>query len=501
MVRMIRKIISIKNFGPFLNYNAGQGWDGTLSKNNIIYAPNGSGKTSLSLIFESLRGKEHLVHKKKSLFSNEKPYIHLRDDSKSYKFKKGKWDSAIPQLAVFNSYYLEDNVYVIGNDRAIDSSISTNVLFQEIPDVQSSILNEFKRYDKKIGKVNSQKDKLSKQIIKLQSDKNSENYKERMGALIKESKDLLIKRKQLVEERKLVPNQFRSSQVKETSLKFVDSINKYLNRFTPNIEFVRVEPIYTKEHGFKQANFEIKVNGRIITLSDRSESSLKYFLSEGDKNSVALAIFLAKFDLIPDLHEYIVVIDDPFTSFDSFRKSTTVKEIERLSLKVNQMIVLTHDLHFAKDLSKGLADVKKLEVKVIPNNRSVEETDFDKMLLTGLLKDVKTLHSLSIIDTYSQNELLRIARSIRPSLEGMFRIKFLGELRESEWLGDIICKIRDSDEESRFFRLKEDLEEIEDINDYSKKFHHSRAQYDGENIDFQELTVFVNRTLKILDKI
>lgn len=493
---MIEKIISIKNFGPFANYNSGQGWDGTFSKNNVIYAPNGSGKTSLSLIFESLRGSPHLINKKKSLFTEENPYIHFRGEATAYKFNNGNWNNIIPQIAVFNSYYLEDNVYVIGNDSAINSSISTNVLFKEVPEVQSRILKEVKHYDKEIGKVNSEKDKLSKRLSNEQL-----VSKEKLQELLKENKLLLNRRKELVEKRKMVPNLYRSNQIKETSLKFVDSINKYLNKFTPNVEIMSVNPVYTREKGFKLANFEIKINGRIITLNDRAESSLKYYLSEGDKNSVALAIFLAKFDLIPDINDYVVVIDDPFTSFDSFRKSTTLKELERLSLKVKQMIVLTHDLHFAKDLSKGLANVKKLEVKVLPNNRSIEESDFDRMMLTGLIKDVDSLHSLFRTDTYNQNDLLRIARSIRPSLEGMFRIKFFGEFRENEWLGDIIVKIRDSDQESSFFRLKNYLEEIEDINDYSKKFHHSNSQYISENIDFQELTIFVKRTIKILDKI
>ena len=51
---MINKIIEISNFAVFdsLKFTNGNSsdWDGVLQKNTVIYAPNGTGKTSLSLI-------------------------------------------------------------------------------------------------------------------------------------------------------------------------------------------------------------------------------------------------------------------------------------------------------------------------------------------------------------------------------------------------------------------------------------------------------------------
>ena len=45
---MLKKLIHIKNYGKFSNFNiASSDWDGTFKKNNVIYAPNGSGKTLL----------------------------------------------------------------------------------------------------------------------------------------------------------------------------------------------------------------------------------------------------------------------------------------------------------------------------------------------------------------------------------------------------------------------------------------------------------------------
>jgi wobble nucleotide-excising tRNase len=56
-----------------------------------------------------------------------------------------------------------------------------------------------------------------------------------------------------------------------------------------------------------------------LIRSDRNEASLRYFLSDGDKNALALSFFLAKLDLFDNIGEFIVVVDDPFTSFDTHR--------------------------------------------------------------------------------------------------------------------------------------------------------------------------------------
>lgn len=73
---MIKKIISIKNYGKFQNFNtSSKTWNGGLEHINVIYAPNGSGKTSLSVLFRSIKGNDDIVYKKKSFDSSSKPEI------------------------------------------------------------------------------------------------------------------------------------------------------------------------------------------------------------------------------------------------------------------------------------------------------------------------------------------------------------------------------------------------------------------------------------------
>jgi hypothetical protein len=71
-------------------------------------------------------------------------------------------------------------------------------------------------------------------------------------------------------------------------------------------------------------------------------------LSAGDKSTLALALFLAKVNADPRLSETIVVLDDPFTSLDHFRRQFTAIEIKKLCGRALQTIVLSHEKSFLR---------------------------------------------------------------------------------------------------------------------------------------------------------
>ena len=96
-------------------------------------------------------------------------------------------------------------------------------------------------------------------------------------------------------------------------------------------------------------------------------------------------------------------------------------------------------------------------------------------------------------------DLRHIAQTIRLVLEAYFRFKFPGEFGKHEWLGDFIGKIRSAPDNSSLSPPKPLLEELEDINDYSKKYHHNTNP--GANtmpINDVELRSFVKRTLEVV---
>jgi hypothetical protein len=123
-------------------------------------------------------------------------------------------------------------------------------------------------------------------------------------------------------------------------------------------------------------------------------------------------------------------------------------------------------------------------------------------MLTGFNKDLMTLRHFLDGNTPEDAIYLReVIRCIRPSIEGIFRIKYFNHIRETDWLGDFIQKIRDSDSSSPFNKLKPYLEEIEEINDYSKTYHHSNPNYMEIEISPLELRTYVKRTLVLIENL
>lgn len=86
-------------------------------------------------------------------------------------------------------------------------------------------------------------------------------------------------------------------------------------------------------------------------------------------------------------------------------------------------------------------------------------------------------------------------------LEGFFRIKFYHHIKRTEWLGDIIEHIRDAHEGDVFYREKENLNALCDINDYSKAYHHSNPNSLEVPIIASELKLYCKRTIDLLEKL
>jgi hypothetical protein len=68
----------------------------------------------------------------------------------------------------------------------------------------------------------------------------------------------------------------------------------------------------------------------------------------------------------------------------------------------------------------------------------------------------------------------------------------------NDWLGDIVRKIREGGDDHPAKAL---YDELDQINDYSASYHHGEDSADAipEDIDPDELTGFVRRTLKIVN--
>lgn len=481
---MIKKILKINNFGKFKSPTfGGDYWNGTFDQTNVIYANNGSGKTTLSLLFRSVKGNNEIVFKKKSFSSTVSPEITLlHEDNKEVKFSKGKWNRFEDNIEIFDSFFIDENVYIITLKNEGESSHIFEILLGE----------ENVKIKKQIEELRLELKKFRNKRTNLRNKRNAAETEE-----IRNSYQKLVDEN--TSEKAIVfkkIGELESELIKLSSshlTTYLEKINEYLRLFNPSLKLNKLNQYKNR------VVYTLQVNGHSLKTDEKSLYSLRYALSDGDKNALSLSFFLAKIDLLPNIENYTIVIDDPITSFDYSRKSTTINKLVNLSKKVKMFILLTHDLTFANDFSRRLNySCNNLKIDYNGTTSYFIKHDIETESLTGVFKDLTVLHEFLIKGAANDTERRDIARCIRPVLEGVFRIKFFREIERTEWLGDILGKIKASEPPSIFAPFKKLLSELSEINDYSKEYHHSNPYYFETPINDEELRNYVKRTIEIL---
>ncbi len=277
-------------------------------------------------------------------------------------------------------------------------------------------------------------------------------------------------------------------------------INTLLDTF--NAGFSIAETSHAYPGGVATSSYQLVINGRSIDIGNSKtpadQPSFKNTLSAGDRTTLALAFFFAHLEADPALAEKTVVFDDPFTSQDKFRRGQTVHEIMRLARSCKQIVVLSHDATFLKLLwdkappservSLVLADHRDLGSKLLP-------VDLEKATQGRTATDIDDLQTFL---TTGAGGLLDVVRKMRVVLETYCRTTYSGSFADGDWLGDMVGKIRDGGAAHPAAAL---YDELDQINDYSKQYHHGENMQDAtpDDIDSTALTGYARRTLKIVN--
>jgi wobble nucleotide-excising tRNase len=107
---MIKKIIKIQNVGKFQSCCAAG--DVQFRKTTLFYAENGRGKTTLCDIFRSLQsGNGALITGRTTLGSGAKPSVEILLEGPMATFKDGAWSHRCPNIALYDSKFISENVY------------------------------------------------------------------------------------------------------------------------------------------------------------------------------------------------------------------------------------------------------------------------------------------------------------------------------------------------------------------------------------------------------
>lgn len=306
-------------------------------------------------------------------------------------------------------------------------------------------------------------------------------------------------RKKTIEIDKTKTKDELSKQAESVLSAYEADINTLLNSFGATFRLKGTRPHFAG--GRASSTYNLSVNNVIINVGDsktpRGIPCFRTALSSGDKSTLALSFFLARLSRNVDIKKKIIVFDDPLTSLDCFRISFTQQEITRLSEEATQAIILSHDPFFLKGIDELLesSKVKTLQLSRKGKTQTIREWDIAQFCLAEAHKDYFILKKFIEEGLPDGGDLRTVVRAIRPYLEGYLRHRYPDRFVGKTMMGEMITAIRDSDSTSELATLKPKLNELEDINTFSRKVHHGSGGSSTAIISENEVETYVKRAL------
>lgn len=338
---------------------------------------------------------------------------------------------------------------------------------------------------------------LAREVARLENIKS--RYTEEAKNLCEEYLSAKKRKEKLAEKKSQAKEELDTYTVNLFS-QYQQSINQHLEAFGARFKVVDTRRQYTG--GKPSSKYKIEINGRTIdpfSTNQSVEPSFGTCLSEGDKSSLAFALFLSRLEQDTNLNEKTVVFDDPITSLGKQRKNRTQHEILRIVGRAKQVIVLSHDPFFLRlmrdNYKKG--DIQLLRIVRRGKTNIIEGWDIERDTQGEYFNNYHDL--ANYLKEGPRGDLRHIARCIRPLLEGNLRLRFPERFRADMWLGEFISEIRKAEEEDSLATMQEHLSELEAINNYSKRYHHDQnPNAHAEHISDAELRSYVEKTLELI---
>lgn len=277
---------------------------------------------------------------------------------------------------------------------------------------------------------------------------------------------------------------------------YQDAINQYIKQSGAKFEIDSVKTVYTG--GKPRMEYILRVFGQAVDLTNKPNSPVRFRtgLSQGDKNTLAFAFFLARLDNEKSLSDCVVLFDDPLRSLDANRRTFTRSQIGRIAAKCQQIIILTHDLDTAAHFCRALrsSQVEQLRLKPVGNFSEFERCDIEQLASPEYYVNWNKLWDF---DQRGSGQPLDVARAIRPMLEENLRVRFPDVFKGDFSFGiDVIKRIRTSKPNDPEHRLQPLLPTLENLNAYTWRYHHGNPQVE-KAVTESELKTFVRSALEI----
>jgi wobble nucleotide-excising tRNase len=279
---------------------------------------------------------------------------------------------------------------------------------------------------------------------------------------------------------------------------YTAAINRYLQRFNAGYNLDSVAAVNTR--GGPACSYNVVVNNTAVAVDGANPQvgtpSFKNVLSAGDRNTLAVAFFLASIELDLNRANRVVVIDDPVSSLDEHRSLTTVQEVRRLLKQVSQVVILSHSKPFLCRVWESITPPQKAALQVVRQAAAstIDAWDVNADSITENDRRHEALRDY--LANGGQNER-EIAAAIRPCLEAFFRVAYPEHYPPGTLLGPFrgLCGQRVGTPQEILSQA--DIYELRDIVDYANLFHHdTNPAWETEVINSTQLEGFVRRALE-----
>lgn len=275
---------------------------------------------------------------------------------------------------------------------------------------------------------------------------------------------------------------------------YEQAINTYLQKLGATFRLGEVQSVNTRAGS--SASYCVVINNENVPINAEEGPSFKNTLSAGDRNTLALAFFLASLENDPNLSEKIVLVDDPMTSLDEHRRLRTKEEIIELAKRTRQVIVLSHEKPFLCSLWEQADRNERKSLRLI---RTQDGSQFS-------LWDVR---NDSISEHDKRHELVRayllqadpdqernVAQAIRPILEAFMRVAFPEHFPPGTLLGAFLNKADQRIGAPNEILSADDTNELRRLTNYGNQFHHdTNPAWQTAAINDYELADFAKRAL------
>jgi wobble nucleotide-excising tRNase len=252
---------------------------------------------------------------------------------------------------------------------------------------------------------------------------------------------------------RLVAEEEKAEALQELETRSEEALRTFMNRINERLEALcvdfRIEQLGTERTGGSPAaKFTLVVqlahadHRRLSVANPSGEERFAQILSEGDRSTLALAIFLSSLEDVEDLDEHIIVFDDPVTSLDVFRSEATAVQVADTARTAHQVLVLSHHAPFLAQLShqwtrhggEGAAhDLREVELE--RGTRKIVPWKSEDHVANEHILRWRELHQF-VHDQGRDPDSRHIHGEIRSFLEGYVRLRwpdiFNGQLEPLE---------------------------------------------------------------------